>query len=1417
VADRVISVRLRLEVDDARRNAKAAGDAFRGIASAAEAAGRSDAFMSRLGSSAKAAGRAIATIGGVAVGGMAALTASTVKTGIGYNTLEQTSRAALKTVLGSASAASGQMERLREFGKTSPFPRQVWISAQQQLLAFGMSAEKIIPTFQAVQDAVAAAGGGGQQITEVVDILAKVQSTGKVTAETLNELGYRGIDAATLIGNAMGKTAAEVREDISNQAIAGVDFIDQLTSAMSTRFAGAAAGVKQTWEGAKDRIKGAVRDIGSLLASPLVDPDGGGAFVDWANGAADALRALEARLGPVIQAFRDRADPAFDSITQKLQDLADWIKNADFSRIGEQIQGVLPAITGVTAGIAAMGAKSLPVIGNMVGGLKPLPVALVAAAMASPGLRSALMDLLGAATPLIEVIAKATEFLAGAFSSALTVVAALLQPVIAVVSVLGNVLGALPGPIQTVIGALILFKGLQMTGHLSGLTTAFKNFGSEMQAQKQYASMAGQSIGNVNAAYSVAASGVTKSVNGIKGALTSVGNFLAGPWGVALSLGIGLLSSFGAASTDAAADQQGLAGALQAGTGAITAQTREWVLNKLETEGIANTYRKAGGDVQDLVDAYLGAPGAVSKVTGVLRESSRTAGISAGDYKHLLEVLGAAPDTLDAARGAAKDKAGADEEGAYAADKAAVAHGGLSYALSASGAAATDAATRIQQLNADLAAYNQANFGFQEAHDKWASGINGLGKMFEKNNQATTKSTGSADKYSDSLKRQAKVTADAKKQLQDLAEAQRKAEQEAREAAEAAKQRRLDELFGKQFDVQSTRDAFSSSLAQAAKDIREAKKERVAGATSLTGLSEGALGNRDRMRSLVQQAQSVIQAEMDRGASKQRISAVTRDLQAQLANQAKSWGLNAREVKAYTQAIAAFGGVANTTVRPNLAAVRKEYAAQRAELKANTAEQIASAKESARSASAASGATAAVEKHTAALDGDSESAIENREFFRQRVKDAQAELTQMSAQGASRQEITKRAKELARELDTEAAKYGFNKKRVREYTDSIRDSAVVISRYPTLIAKVNTAGALTTIRNFQKGVDRAMARIKKNYQLGLTTAVPGTSRFLPGLSHTGGHAIAATGGYIRGPGGPKGDKIPAMLSDTEFVQQADAVRYYGVDFMHAVNQRQIPKGAIPGFAGGGPVALDTKFKLAGGMGRAIAGIRNAFRDELYGGFFGAMPSGSISGSIGGSGVQRWAPLVLEVLRMLRQPISLLPNVLRRMNQESGGNPRAINLWDSNAARGTPSIGLMQTIGPTFAAYAGPFRSRGIYDPLANIYAGINYAINRYGSLQYAMDKPGGYRSGGLVEKIPTKKLGMPADFMRGSYRRGTPYVPMDGMYQLHRGEQVTPAGQGGPQTFVLELRPDGSKWSDLVVDTVHKADTGGRLHIRVRR
>ncbi|MFG2458160.1 phage tail tape measure protein [Streptomyces sp. NPDC048523] len=153
--------------------------------------------------------------------------------------------------------------------------------------------------------------------------------------------------------------------------------------------------------------------------------------------------------------------------------------------------------------------------------------------------------------------------------------------------------------------------------------------------------------------------------------------------------------------------------------------------------------------------------------------------------------------------------------------------------------------------------------------------------------------------------------------------------------------------------------------------------------------------------------------------------------------------------------------------------------------------------------------------------------------------------------------------------------------------------------------------------------------------------------------------------------------------------------------------------------------------ISGGVfGKAIGAVPKMAVDGIKSLVSKFLDFGGGSGDVGGSGVKRWTSVVLQALKMVGQPASLLPTVLRRMNQESGGNPRAINNWDINAKNGDPSRGLMQTIGSTFNAYAGSLRSRGIYDPLANVYASMRYALARYGSLSAAYNRAGGYASGG---------------------------------------------------------------------------------------
>ncbi|MFD3652121.1 transglycosylase SLT domain-containing protein [Streptomyces sp. NPDC058620] len=71
---------------------------------------------------------------------------------------------------------------------------------------------------------------------------------------------------------------------------------------------------------------------------------------------------------------------------------------------------------------------------------------------------------------------------------------------------------------------------------------------------------------------------------------------------------------------------------------------------------------------------------------------------------------------------------------------------------------------------------------------------------------------------------------------------------------------------------------------------------------------------------------------------------------------------------------------------------------------------------------------------------------------------------------------------------------------------------------------------------------------------------------------------------------------------------------------------------------------------------------------------------------------------------------------RNIMRESSGNPQIVNNWDSNAAAGTPSKGLLQVIDPTFEAYHVPGTSTDSFDPVANITAACNYAADKYGSI-----------------------------------------------------------------------------------------------------
>lgn len=578
-----------------------------------------------LGTRAKDVGQNMATAFVAATGTVAGLGIAAFKTGVEYNALQQSSRAALETLLGSAEAANAQMDKLDEFASNSPFAKDVFIRAQQQMIGFGIAAEDVIPILGAVQDATAAVGGSNQDISDIVTTLSKISSTGKITAQDLNELGNKGIDAAGLIGQEFGKTGGEIRDMISNGEITADQAINAITGQMSEQFGGAAANVKETWVGAVDRIKAAWRDTGAALAAPFVDPQGGGKAITWANDFADVLRAVQKQVEPFMGVVVDRWGKDLDKISPYLQDLKARIDDLDMSALNESLDaldGYGPIIAGLAASFTAWGTAALPIIG----GINPLVAGVTALVMATPELRDGLGGVLTAAAPLVDMmgdlgvevadlamqvlttvapafidlataVVDASIPLAGTMTDAISGIIQIAEPLVGVLADVIGWMSELPDEVLLAGTAFALLRGNMspVTDTVNKVRAAFDNF----QLQRHLGQMEGMSSASATA--SVAMHGLSTSVQRVGTAMKTA--FLTNAPALAIAGLVSILGHFSSKSAEAEALVDNLAQSLDEVTGAATDATRALLAAELEDSGILKAYEEAGGNVEDFIIA----------------------------------------------------------------------------------------------------------------------------------------------------------------------------------------------------------------------------------------------------------------------------------------------------------------------------------------------------------------------------------------------------------------------------------------------------------------------------------------------------------------------------------------------------------------------------------------------------------------------------------------------------------------------------------------------------------------------------------------------------------------------------------------------------------------------------------------------
>lgn len=123
---------------------------------------------------------------------------------------------------------------------------------------------------------------------------------------------------------------------------------------------------------------------------------------------------------------------------------------------------------------------------------------------------------------------------------------------------------------------------------------------------------------------------------------------------------------------------------------------------------------------------------------------------------------------------------------------------------------------------------------------------------------------------------------------------------------------------------------------------------------------------------------------------------------------------------------------------------------------------------------------------------------------------------------------------------------------------------------------------------------------------------------------------------------------------------------------------------------------------------------------------------------GGGGAEQWSDQATEALRRLGYGPEHLGRMLKQIQIESGGDPRAVNNWDSNAAKGIPSGGLLQVVEPTYRdmrrfypeAFEGLPDDR--FHPMTNLVAGVAWTKHAYGGPGNVWPTRAGYASGGVL-------------------------------------------------------------------------------------
>jgi len=147
-------------------------------------------------------------LGGLAAGiGIGALGKEMVTTGAQFDSY----KARLETMLGSSLAANDVFNKIKEDAAKTPFDVGSLTQANAMLISAGSTADDARSMVMGLGNAIAATGGGSDELNRMAVNLQQIKTLGKASAMDVKQFAFAGIPIYQMLAKTMGKTVEEVR------------------------------------------------------------------------------------------------------------------------------------------------------------------------------------------------------------------------------------------------------------------------------------------------------------------------------------------------------------------------------------------------------------------------------------------------------------------------------------------------------------------------------------------------------------------------------------------------------------------------------------------------------------------------------------------------------------------------------------------------------------------------------------------------------------------------------------------------------------------------------------------------------------------------------------------------------------------------------------------------------------------------------------------------------------------------------------------------------------------------------------------------------------------------------------------------------------------------------------------------------